>query len=465
MRYHIVRPSPAQGWTNPSGQIIDLSPTGTETSVSFAQFVPPGSTAYRLHASSVALPAGVTLDSAGRRFVGSASGGVISDLAGVILEDITTALQDWQARTSGPGVLWAQRFQSAETDIQGWQHSSTSYDPTRQQFIAGAGVIPGDGALRQIYRGGEDWGGGSWRWCRPIQPMVGDINQPGVATLAKQPSYYWFQNQVIASVMHTDYQSAHGSPSRTGPFLADDIYFQMWIKLSTGRTLDSNAPGGKLVMLESAYQNTSNEMVMTIGPGSRRIGSLYANKGSGFNSGLEDPQGSGGSNSGRRQPGSTYTIPSGALAGQSSANVCTFDNGQTYGWNNACWTWPEDEWVNWLIRFKPGHQYITTPVESASNDPVRDTVITTWAATATDIAAGRGYTRIHHKTDYVWEYDNALRFGPSSPYQPYGINWFSLNHFTGGNNWVITPLTFWHQFDQIICSTQPIACPAVAPSN
>lgn len=375
------------------------------------------------------------------------------------------ALTDWNARIGGAGVLWAHRFQSAANDIQGWQHSSTSYIPERQQFIANGGIIPGDGALRQVYEGGADWGGGSWRWCRPIQPMVGDINQPGVATLAKQPSYYWFQNQVIASVMHADYQAAHGSPPRTGPFLCDDIYFQLWIKLSPGRTLDANAPGGKLVMFESAYQNTSNELVMTVGPGSRRIGSLYANKGSGFNSGLEDPQASGGSNSGRRQPGSTYSIPSGSLAGQSSANVCTFNNGTTYGWQNACWTWPENEWVNWLIRFKPGHQYVTTPVESSANDPVRDTTITTWAATATDIREGRGYTRIHHKTDYVWEYDDALRFGAGSAYQPYGINWFSLNHFTGGNNWVVTPLTFWHQFDQIICSLQPIPCPTWAPET
>lgn len=452
-------------WTNPDATLIDFSPAGTPKNVSFAQFVPPGSTAYRLHSSSAPLPDGVTLDSENRRFVDDGEEGAISDVSGVILEDYTDALADFEARAGGEGVLWVQRFQSAAADIEGWQHSSSesAYNPDRQQFIAGGGIIPGDGALRQVYQGGEDWGGGSWRWCRPIQPMVGDVNQPGVAELDRQPAHYWFQNRVIASVMHTDYQAAHGSPLRTGPFIANEIYFQLWVKLSPGRTTDSNAPAGKLIMLESAYQNTTNELVMTVGPSSRRIGSLYANKGSGFNSGLEEPQANGGSSSGRRQPGSDYAIPSGPLSGQSASNVCTFNNAQTHGWSNACWVWPEGEWVNWLLRFKPGHQYISSTVTSSANDPVRDTEITTWAATATDIRAGRGYTRIHHKTNYVWEYDNSLRFGASAAYQPYGINWFSLNHFTGGNDWVITPLTFWHQFDQIIASTAPIPCPTVAP--
>lgn len=376
------------------------------------------------------------------------------------------AAADWAARIGGPGVLWAHRFQSAENDIQGWQHSSNpaSYNPDRQQFIADGGIIPGDGALRQVYAGGEDWGGGSWRWCRPMQPMVGDINEPGVAELDRQPSYYWFQNRVIGSIMHPDYQSAHGSPSRTGPSIGPEIYVQQWIKLSAGRTTSADAVTGKMVMLESAYQNTSNELVLQVGgPGARRAPHLYTNKGSAFNSALSQPQEGGFGNTSIRQPNSPYVLPSGPMAGQTAGSVCTFNNGQTHGYQNVCWTYPENKWMSVLLRFKPGHQRGSTTLNSPANDGSRDSVVQMWVATEDEIRAGQGYTLVHSKSDYVWEYDDALRFGAGADYQPYGINWFSLNHFTGGNNWAITPLTFWHQFDQIICSLQPIPCPTWAP--
>lgn len=390
----------------------------------------------------------------------------------------TSLFADYQARISGPGVLWAHRFLST-ADIAGYQRSApdsgsvnsagrtTVYDPNIQQFVAGAGVIPGDGALRQVYHGGEDWGGGAWQWRRPLQPFDTDINQPGVPTLPSTlaPWQYFQNHPEVATVMHTDYQVAHGTPSRTGVFLADAIYIQTWMKLSPGRISNDASPDGKCFMLENCYASDEAQFVMNVGPGSASAMRLYTNKGSGFNAALETVQTSGPTSSGRRQPGSQYTIPSGPYAGQSASNVCISNNRNVAGWDGMCWTFPDDAWVSLLYYWKPGHHAgSTASVANAANDGARDTTVTVWAATEDEIRAGLGYTRVHHKTDYVWRFSEEERFGSSSAYLPFGLQQILLNHFTGGTQWDTSAPTFWHQFDQIICSTQPIPCPAVAPA-
>ena len=460
------------GW----GTIPTVEFSGGGGEFSFAPYAPPGATNFQLHASSAALPASVTLDSANKRLVYSGAGSV-GVTSGIILEDVTTAAADWQARTSAAGVLWAHRFQSVD-DIRGYQRSApdsgsvngagrtTVYDPTIQQFSANEGIIPGDGALRQVYHGGEDWGGSAWQWRRPLQPFDYDINNPGVATLPSslEPWRYFQNHPEVATVMHTDYQAAHGSPSRTGPFLSDRIYIQLWMKLSPGRITSGDAPDGKCVMLENCYTSNEAQFVMNVGPGSSSAVRVYTNKGSGFNAALENPQTSGPSSGGQRQPGSQHTIPSGAYSGQSAANVCVYNNRNVAGWDGMCWTFPDDKWVSLLYYWKPGHHAASTAsVGDPANNAARDTTLTIWAATEDEIRAGSGYTRVHHKTDYVWRYSEDDRFGSSSSYLPFGLQQFLLNHFTGGLAWNITPLTFWHQFDQIICSIEPIPCPTWAP--
>jgi len=431
---------------------------GSASNFDFSSYAPVGATNFQLASGSTPLPSGVALDSNNRRLVYDGAGAVTS-VSGVQLQDIPSAQADYNARIGAAGVLWAHRFQNEATDIVGYQGGG-SYDSSIQQFVAGGGIIPGDGAFQQNYFANSNWGGASWRWNRCLQPMVGDINQPGLPTRPKVTSSVSV-NQANAYVMHPDYQTAHGTPLRTGQFLASEIYLQMWMMISPGR-LSNNWAQGKYWLLEINYDSTDPELVFFIQNGSgRRIPQFYTNKGSGFNTMLRNPQESGGGGvSSIAQPNSNYQIPSGPYAGQLAGNVCNLNNGVT----NACWVFPEGEWMSWLYHFKPGHQAgSTSSIGDSANNGSRDTQFEAWVATATDIKAGRGYTLIHSKNDYVWHYDDAAVYNAQGALQAYGLNWFCLNHFTGGNQWSIDPINWWHRWDQIICSTQPIACPQWAP--
>lgn len=370
----------------------------------------------------------------------------------------TTALADWEARISAPGVLWAQRFQSV-SDVSSYTGGVT-YRPEFQQFIAGEGIIPGDGALRQFVPANT---AGAGRWGRPMQPMPGDINQPGVPTRPRVPTTQSW-NEPNAYIMNPAYAGTpHGNPSRTGVSIGSQFYFQFRVKFSRGRMTNEGAVPAKMVMFETNYNNPTQELVLrSKSPwsvaGAGTAPQVYTSQGSLFNSALQHPQGAGGGGSNAiKEPGSNYIIPSGPFAGQSAGNVCSASNGI-----NSCWVWPEEEWVTVLVRFRPGLQAIdrSNPA-SAANAPARNTLVEMWVATAADIAAGRGYTTIHSKSDYVWVYDDSAFVSASGGYHAYGLNWLNLNYFTGGGSWVLSTIDWYHQFDQLIFSLQPIACPTV----
>lgn len=369
-----------------------------------------------------------------------------------------TALADWQARIGAAGVLWAQRFQSV-TDVSDYT-GGVSYRPDFQQFIAGEGIIPGDGALRQFVPANT---AGAGRWGRPMQPMPGDINQPGVPTRPRvATTQSW--NEPNAYIMNPAYAAAaHGSPLRTGVSIGSEFYFQFRVKFSPGRMTNEGAVPAKMVMFETNYNNPSQELVLrSKSPwsvaGAGTAPQVYTSQGSLFNSALQHPQSSGGGGSGSiKEPGSNYVIPSGPFSGQSAGAVCSASNGV-----NSCWIWPENEWVTVLVRFRPGLQAIDMAnALSAANAPARNTVVEMWVATASDIAAGRGYTTIHSKSDYVWVYDDSAMVSAGGGYHAYGLNWLNLNYFTGGGAWVLSTIDWYHQFDQLIFSLQPIACPRV----
>ena len=370
----------------------------------------------------------------------------------------TTPLADWQARVGASGVLWAQRFRSV-TDISDYT-GGVPYAPQFQQFIAGEGIIAGDGALRQFVPANT---AGAGRWGRPMQPMPGDINQPSVPTRPRVPTTQSW-NEPNAYIMNPAYAGvSHGSPARSGTSIGSEFYFQFRVKYSRGRMTNEGAVPAKMVMFETNYHNPSQELVLrSKSPwsvaGAGTAPQLYTSQGSLFNSALQQPQSDGGGGAASiKQPGSNYTIPTGPFAGQLASAVCSADNGV-----NSCWIWPEEEWVTVLVHFRPGLQAIDmSNALSAANAPARNTVVEMWVATAADIAARRGYTRIHSKSDYVWAYDNSVNVNASGGYHAYGLNWLNLNYFTGGGAWVLSTIDWYHQFDQLIFSLQPIACPTV----
>ena len=72
------------------------------------------------------------------------------------------------------------------------------------------------------------------------------------------------------------------------------------------------------------------------------------------------------------------------------------------------------------------------------------------------------YTRIFSKLNYVWAFDDGSQNGSSpSGRHPYGWTWMQFNPYTGGSQWAAQAADSWNEFDQVICSLQPIACPQV----
>ena len=352
----------------------------------------------------------------------------------------TTAAADWAARTNAAGVLWAQRFQSA-TDVTRWQ---TADPMVGQTFESGRGIISGDGCLRQtVLQRAVAGGGPAIAWRRPLQPQPGDINQPGVPVGSGASCLSLWNSAIMHGIMHPDYNGVPvGSPARTGIMLGSDLYLQFRVRYSPGH-FASGMPYAKMMYVTCNYQDPSQEYVLRstsyIGGSdfNRAIPTMYTSWEQMFNSGLEDPQ-SNGPGFGLKEPGYSATCAANNPAG--------------------CWVWPEDQWVTVMLHLKPGHQYGSTTLSSPANDASRDTQIEMYVA----LPGATSYTRIFSKLNYVWAFDDGSQNG-SSPAgrHPYGWTWMQFNPYTGGNQWAAQSADSYNEFDQVICSLQPIACPQV----
>lgn len=345
----------------------------------------------------------------------------------------SNGLSDWNSRTSAAGVIWAQRFTSqsdVNRGVSGGGHSS-------QQFVANDGII-GDGCLSQVVPANQGIGG---RWHRPMGPLPGDINEPGFAVGPSVSNYPdgcgGLQNPYIGNRAY--WNTPHGNPLRTGTFFNDEFYFQYRLKFSPGR-LGSNQPGGKLVMFETNWTNPTQELVMTAKKNATPTSavSCYTHQG-GFGANLGNPQGSGGFGSNDQQQPTGF--PS-----------CTFNN------PGSCFNYVENQWMTFLVRWKAGLNAVSTSVPPTDpiNNPARNSQVTIWGA----LAGQRNYTLIHDKSDYVFHYQNDAMYNTSGLHA-YGLNWVGLDFYTGGNSFIPSPTGFYHRFDQLIFSTQPIACPQV----
>lgn len=479
MRYHIVRPSPAQGWTNPSGQIIDLSPTGTETSVSFAQFVPPGSTAYRLHANSVALPAGVTLDSAGRRFVGSSSGGVISDLSGVILEDISSFEQDWLARSTGPSVVWAHDFGDGnglsafnKFLVRAWDRpNDLSFDST--DGIRGAGSLRMDCAAGSSIRskwlrplGAFPAGSGTWTWTGgygSIAPQpwslpadIGianglDSGNPGnlqhTAPGSIDNSYWYTWRRWLHG--HSAYwgttRESNGDPITTpwawatpAGLTTRDFYFQIRCKFDPS-FFDVNALASVSRRTKHIYFDIcggSDQELINVVPGENVVDGqvkrrlwLYTNR-----SGVDLAAFK---NSAFVQPDSAW------------AATCTASSA-----HNTCWEYPVGEWFTMLFhislgRHNPGMSR-SDPGGTYAAAPYKDTTIEVWAHRKGE----SGYTKLFGMNDLAWFYNCNTENNAGA----FALNCIDINGYAGTSNGS-SDLAWTRWYDQAILSYDFIACP------
>lgn len=327
-----------------------------------------------------------------------------------------SALSDWNARTGGAGVLWAQRFQSS-ADITRWTYSASSLpSPTLET----GGLIPGDSVMRQtVPAGGAD---GARMWSRPIQPQPGDINQPGLTVGA---GANWITSWNSAN---HGYISAYANANRGRYVLGTDLYFQFRVRFSANRFNAGMSPS-KMLYLSCNYQDPTQELILRgKGYGSsviNRAFSVYTNFAGAPNGALGNPQQSSEGTTEQREPGG---FPS-----------CTPSA------TGTCYLWDANVWHSCMVHFRPG------------THNVADTLLEIYCAKPGDTA----YTLVHQKSDYVWLFSDSIA-GSDSSLHGFGINYVSFNPFTGGGGWDATNAEEWyHEFDQIICSLQPIACPQV----
>lgn len=351
---------------------------------------------------------------------------------------LNSALADWQARVGAAGVLWAQRFQQT-SDMTRWSPDVTGYATLQ----ANEGIIPGDYCLRQTVPAGAGGVAGASRWARPLQPQPGDINQPGVALGAGGNYLALWNSSANAYVMNPAYAGVpHGTPLRSGVSMGADIYLQFRVRYSANR-YNAGVAAGKMLYVTCNYIDPTQELVLranstSVGP--VRAIFPYTNFSNAWNSALEDPQGSGGGGSGSKEPGGAYA-------------ACTNSN------QGACYLWQPGVWQTVLVHIKPGTQCGPSHVlANADNNASRNTTVEIWVAQPGETT----YTLVSRKTDYVWQYDDSAQNG-STPgvYHAYGFSWMELNPYTGGGAWASNSETFYHEFDQVICSLQPIACPQV----
>lgn len=334
----------------------------------------------------------------------------------------SSAAADWTARTGAAGVLWAQRFQS-QSDIDRWIYPAASgLMPT----LESGGVIEGDSCMRQTVPAGGAVG--ARQWSRSMQPQPGDINQPGLAVGAGGTWIQEWNSSAHSYIAHPSYAGPHGSPSRSYPVMASEYWFQFRVRFSANRFAAGNSPG-KMLYLSCNYNDPSQELILRgKGYGATTLSrafSTYTNFAGAPNGALGNPQSSGEGLTEQREPGG---FP-----------LCTGNN------PDACYLWQAGIWQTALIHFRPGRNNIA------------ETLYEIYCAQPGETS----YTLVHQKSDYVWVYDNS-QAGSDGSIHGFGHNYVMLNPFTGGGGWDVTNAEQWyHEFDQLIFSLSPIACPQV----
>ena len=448
---------PEQGWSQEPN--IQLAPGETYDLLDDV-YSPGDVTRFDVDSGSVT---GISLSGTKSELVTAAGGA--SDASGAMVFAVNypdTAEVDWQLRSTGADVVWAERFPT-ETDALRHVAASTSATLDDNVFVPDDGVI-GDGCLSQITPAGETYSGS---WGRPLGPIPGDINNAGlpIAPIV-QSNPTWFTTPSLTSVGRVNYRGGQfGHPDyllgglgcpyypADGDFIGHDFWVQFRIKFSVGRWTDPTEPGGKICNIEQNHSNPRQEIVLSSGNAA-----VNTSVSPGQVVGPPPPYGSGWleaySDYGNNQP-RTFNSENGHTEIQNGEwGPTCYEGTSPIGWNSTtpgpkgCFCWPEGVWITVLQHVTPGH------VQTA------DTGYSVWVDwDQANNQKSNTYIPIHSINNW------SLFFGTNSYVnedpQPYGYNYMALLAFNGGANQVPSTNGYYHRIDQVICSTSMIPCPQV----
>jgi hypothetical protein len=324
----------------------------------------------------------------------------------------STAADDWTDRSTAAGVVWAHRFNDQQTD----NFCDEPNGSWGTASIISSGGIIGDGCLRLATPAGRF---PSQRWSRPLAPMPADavygysadINNAGLPTV---PAQTWFGSNMNTRLFNAcggffTHANYYNTAIESVPVVAGTqprrfvyagpfwIQYRMYAHASVFASPEVTA---KKMMVE-AYGTSSNS-------------SEYVQ---GLRSDTSPPQ----------------TMYHYSDVGATSLAT-------------ASHTWPADTWVTVMFKITPG-------VHGVANAGVQ-LKIAAYGATS--------WTTLLDRTDIVWNYNSPGIYPPNGGgnAMPFGWNTFRFTTFNGGTP---TPLVngYTVDYDQVICSTQEIALPAL----
>lgn len=479
-------------WSVPENYALTPAATaGTAASYSVGVFCSdPDGNAITYSRTGGTAPAGVTVSTAGVVTVPTSVAAGNYTVTVQADDGQNTALADWSVRSTGAGVIWAHRFDSASAPGLYWgQRSINSASGKRCGYIsttatqtgasgtrAEGGVI-GDGCYEMYVPAGVPI---ACNWARPLAPVTAggggsylsypaDLNNAGIQRVNYNKFYSGDGDPGNkdfnggGGLFASPYDYANNNRTLTGGSYndagteivyggVDGFYIQYRIKFKTlpngDNRLDYVSPNttGKIFLLGNIERsNPDHEIVQQLHPAQGLYHSLYGANGSIF-------YGNGQANPTNPQPGAT-AYPS-----------CSYANPA------ACWTWKKDKWITVLVHVVPGRQNPSVVSSDwiswlATRAQYFDTAIQVWVAEE----GATSYTKIHDYSTY------ALYYG--STYSQYslfeggalanlnakpGFGAFNVSMFMneGSTSAVSYSKDFWMLLDQVICSTQPIPCPA-----
>jgi hypothetical protein len=419
--------------------------------------------------TSGTLPSGLSYSPTTKRITvtGTLSAGATADVTYAADDGYSTAAEDWLLRSTGPGVIWAHRFESSNADGLYWSPQTYSNAaPRRIGYKANEGII-GDGCLEIFVPAGTAVQG---YWARPLAPVsaipsvngyrakAADANVAGLPVL-NFGAFYASDGDPInrrfnggGGLFASAYDYANNNRTlangQSEIIYGGGFYLQFRVKFPTFTDTTAGHVAGDNRL---DYPNTTGKLfilgnIEKSNPDHEIVNQLNSNK--------------------RHQ---LYGANGAYFFGNGQANPTTYQPG--YYPANAYWTWPKNEWVTVLLHVVPGRQN-PAPVGGdwgtwlASIATQFDTRIETWVARA----GATSYTKIHDYSAYALYYGSVYNQNSSfnggtlaNQLAKPGFGLFELNVFMneGDTSAVTYPKDFWVLHDQIICSTLPIACPRV----